>query len=39
MTVTVEDLTITDEAKEGFDLKASIKLKQWKPYGTKKYLP
>ena len=25
----------TDEAKEGFDLKASIKLKQWKPYGTK----
>ncbi len=35
VTVTVEDLTITDEAKEGFDLKASIKLKQWKPYGTK----
>ena len=35
VTVTVEELTITDEAKEGFDLKASIKLKQWKPYGTK----
>lgn len=37
ITVTVEDLTVTDEFKEGFDLKASVKLKQWRAYGTKTY--
>ena len=35
ITVTVEDLKITDDAKEGFDTKISIKLKEWRPYGTK----
>jgi LysM repeat protein len=35
ITVTLEDLTITDDAGEGFDSKASVKLKQWRDYGTK----
>lgn len=33
--VSLEDYTITEDAKEGFDLKISIKLKQYKAYGTK----
>lgn len=37
ITVTMEDLTITDDAKEGFDLKASVKLKQYREYGTKTF--
>ena len=37
ITVTMEDLTITDDAKEGFDLKASVKLKQYRAYGTKTF--
>lgn len=36
-TVTLEDLTITDDAKEGLDLKVGIKLKKWVPYGTKTF--
>ncbi len=33
--VSMEDYTITEEAKEGFDLKVKIKLKQYRDYGTK----
>lgn len=33
--VSLEDYTISEDAKEGFDLKISIKLKQYKAYGTK----
>ena len=36
MTVSMESYTITENANEGFDLKVSIKLKQYKHYGTKK---
>ena len=35
ITVTLEDVQFTDDAKEGFDSKASVKLKEWRPYGTK----
>lgn len=35
MTVTLEDWKIVEDAKEGFDLKVKIKLKQWRDYGTK----
>ena len=35
ITVTLEDLTITDDAKEGFDSKATVKLKEYRPFGTK----
>lgn len=35
LTVTLEDVTFTDDAKEGYDIKASIKLKEWRNYGTK----
>lgn len=35
MTVSMESYTITESVKEGFDLTVSIKLKQYKPYGTK----
>lgn len=35
MEVAMEDYTITDDAKEGFDLIVNIKLKQFKSYGTK----
>lgn len=35
ITVTLEDLQITDDAKEGFDSKVSVKLKEWRAYGTK----
>lgn len=34
-TVSLEEYTITEEAGHGFDLLISIKLRQWKAYGTK----
>lgn len=37
ITVTMEDLTITDDAKEGFDLKASVRLKKYRAYGTRTF--
>lgn len=33
--VTLEDYKITEDAKQGFDLKVKISLKQWRDYGTK----
>lgn len=33
--VSMESYTITEDAKQGFDIKVKIKLKQWKDYGTK----
>lgn len=33
--VTIEDYTILEEAKEGFDVKVKIKLKQYRDYSTK----
>lgn len=35
MKVTIEEYTIIEEAKEGFDVKAKIKLKQYRDYSTK----
>lgn len=35
MTVSMESYTITENVNEGFDLKVSIKLKQYKYFGTK----
>lgn len=35
MKVTLEEYTIKEEAKEGFDIKVSIKLKQYRDYSTK----
>lgn len=35
ITVSMESYTIKEEAKNGFDLVVSIKLKQYKPFGTK----
>lgn len=35
LTVTLEDVSFTEEAKEGYDIKASIKIKEWREYGTK----
>lgn len=35
MSVSLEDYTIKEEAKEGFDVVVSIKLKQFRHYGTK----
>jgi hypothetical protein len=35
MTVSLESYTIKEEAKEGFDLVVSFKLKQYKSFGTK----
>ena len=35
LTVTLEDVSFTDEAKEGYDIKANVKLKEWREYGTK----
>ena len=31
----MEEYTITEDAKNGFDLMVKIKLKQWRSYGTK----
>lgn len=33
--VAMEDYTVNEDAKEGFDLTVNIKLKQYKPYATK----
>jgi LysM repeat protein len=35
MTVSLESYTIKEDAKQGFDLVVSFKLKQYKPFGTK----
>lgn len=35
MKVSLEEYTPTDDAKQGFDVKVSIKLKQYRDYGTK----
>lgn len=35
MKVTLEDYKITEDAKQGFDLKVKISLKQWRDYGTR----
>ena len=35
MTVSMESYTIKEEAKNGFDLTVSVKLKQYRPFGTK----
>lgn len=35
MTVSMESYTTKEDAKNGFDLTVSIKLKQYRPYGTK----
>lgn len=35
--VSLEDYTIKEDAKQGFDIVVSIKLKLFKDYGTKKY--
>lgn len=34
-TVSLEDYTITEQAKDGFDLTVKIKLKEYRDYGTK----
>lgn len=36
MTVSLEDYTIDENAENGFDIKCTIRLKQFKPFGTKK---
>lgn len=36
LTVGLEEYEIKDDAAEGFDIIVSVKLKQWKAYGTKK---
>lgn len=33
--VSMEDYTVTEDAKDGFDLTVKIKLRQWRDYGTK----
>lgn len=35
MQVSVEDYTITEDAKSGLDVKVDVNLKQWRNYGTK----
>lgn len=35
MKVTLEEYTITEEAKDGFDVKVKIKIKQYRDYATK----
>lgn len=35
MKVSLEDYDIVEDAKEGFDVKVSVKLKQYRDYGTK----
>jgi LysM repeat protein len=39
MLVTVEDYSISENAKEGFDVKLNIKLKQYREYGAKIITP
>ncbi|MBR2743459.1 MAG: LysM peptidoglycan-binding domain-containing protein [Clostridia bacterium] len=36
MTVSLEDYTLTDDAADGFDVRAALKLRQYKIFGTKK---
>ncbi len=36
LTVALEEYEIKEDAEEGFDIIVSVKLKQWKAYGTKK---
>ena len=36
MTVSLEDYPINEDAENGFDVKVTIRLKQFKPFGTKK---
>ncbi len=36
LTVGLEEYEIKEDAAEGFDITVSVKLKQWKAYGTKK---
>lgn len=36
MTVSIEDYEIEEDAENGFDIVVSIKLKQYRPYGTKR---
>ena len=36
MKVSLEDYSIDEDAKEGFDIKVAVKLKQFRDYGTKK---
>jgi LysM repeat protein len=35
MKVSVEDYTITEDAKDGLDVSVDVNLKQWRDYGTK----
>lgn len=35
MRVSLEDYTVTEDARNGFDFKVKVKLKQWRDYGTK----
>lgn len=35
MKVSVEDYNITEDAREGLDVKVDVNLKQWRDYGTK----
>ena len=35
MQVSIEDYTIKEDAKDGFDIKVSLKLKEYKPFQTK----
>lgn len=35
MTVSMESYTVKEQANQGFDLTVSVKLKQYRPYGTK----
>lgn len=37
MTVSLEDYTVKDEAKEGFDIKVEVNLKQYKEFSTKTF--
>ena len=36
MTVSLEDYTVDEDAENGFDIKTTISLKQFRPFGTKK---
>lgn len=39
MKVSLEEYTIKEDAKEGFDVVVTVKLKQYRDYGTKTYKP
>ena len=38
ITMSLEEYSIEDDVKEGFDVSVSVKLKQYVPYKTKKYI-